>query len=90
MIADVDIVFKYGLIAELMGSTNVTDQAYTDGDNFITPAGTNIPISIIGNQQQKYVATMEVTLAVMRTSSLISLLRLVRFDDLKTSLNIST
>ena len=58
------IVYKYGLIAELIGNTKVTHHANTDEGSSITLACTKIPIAIIGNQQQKSVATMAVTLAV--------------------------
>ena len=44
-----EIVYKYGLIAELIGRIKVTDQAYTEGGSLITLACTRIPIKMTGN-----------------------------------------
>ena len=76
------MVYKYGLMAELMGSTKVTDHAKTDGGRVRTLAWTRIPKRIIGNQQAKSVMTIAATLAVIRSCSFISLLSPARFEDL--------
>ena len=82
------IVYKYGLIAELIGNTKATHQANADKGNS-TPNGTKSPIIIIGNQQQKSVATMAVTLAVSLICSFISCERPDRLEVFLTALMIS-
>ena len=84
-----EIVYRYGFMAELMGITKVTHQAYTDAGRVITLVCTNIPRIIIGNQQQKSVTTMVVTLRVICNSSFNFIFRPERFEDLKVARTIS-
>ena len=84
-----EIVYRYGLMAELIGITKVTHQAYTDAGRVITLACTNIPRIIIGNQQKKSVATMVVTFRVICNSSFNVLFMPERFEDLKVARTIS-
>ena len=84
-----EIVYRYGLMAELIGITKVTHHAYTDAGRVITLVCTNIPRMIIGNQHKKSVATMVVTLRVIRNSSFNSLFTPERLEDLKVARTIS-
>ena len=79
----------YGLIAELIGNTKATHHAYTDKGKSIPPICDSIPSIIIGNQQQKSVATMAVTLVVSLICSFISCVRPDSLEDFLTALKIS-
>ena len=83
------MVYKYGLIAELIGNTNATHHAYTDKGKLYPLVSVNIHIKMTGNQQQKSVATMAVTLVVSLICSFISCERPDSLEDFFTALKIS-
>ena len=83
------IVYKYGLIAELIGKTTDTNHANAAGDNVITLIWTKLPNTIIGNQHRKSVATINATLDVSLICSFISKLRPELFVDFLAVLIIS-
>ena len=69
----VPMVCMNGIMAELMGSTNVTIHANMFGGIVTAPACTSAPVRQIGNQQKKSVRTIAETLTVVRISSAIFL-----------------
>ncbi len=69
-----EIVYKNGLIAELMGRIKPTVQAYISGPTVKTPHCPNIQIKAKGTQQKKSVKTIDDIFNAIRSSFLLAVL----------------